>query len=113
MEVYEGPFDPLGQRHGDGATCAKMDGGVKFLGRYHTGQMHGGTLIVADEAGAGAFTHPRMFLGGDFDGVGDVGGSDGSICQGQLKKKRAVPRGGHAADHGRRGGPGREPPRGT
>lgn len=32
MEVYEGPFRE-GKRHGGGATCSKMDGGAKFLGR--------------------------------------------------------------------------------
>ena len=50
MDVYEGPFDPLGRRHGDGATCAKMDGGAKFMGWYHTGKMLSGTLIVAGKA---------------------------------------------------------------
>lgn len=33
MEVYEGPFNRAGQRHGEGAVCCKMDGGAKFLGR--------------------------------------------------------------------------------
>ena len=32
METYEGPFRD-GTRHGDGATCSKMDGSAKFLGR--------------------------------------------------------------------------------
>ena len=30
MEVYDGPIDPLGRRHNDGATCAQMDGRAKF-----------------------------------------------------------------------------------
>lgn len=34
MEVYEGPFNKHGKRHGEGAVCTKMDGTAKFLGRY-------------------------------------------------------------------------------
>ena len=50
MDVYEGPFDPLGRRHDDGATCAPMDGRAKFMGWYHAGNMLSGTLVVAGEA---------------------------------------------------------------
>ena len=50
MEVYEGPYVPLGRHHGDGATCAKMDGGAKFMGRYHAVKILSGILIVAGEA---------------------------------------------------------------
>ena len=34
MEVYEGPFNKHGKRHGEGAVCTKIDGTAKFLGRY-------------------------------------------------------------------------------
>ena len=114
MEVYKGPCNPLGRRHDNGATCAKMDCGVKFLGRYHTGQMYSGNFIVTDEAGVGAFTQTGTFLVGNFHRVGGVVGSDGSICQGQFKNW-AVPRGGHAVDHGQGGwgGPGWELSRGS
>ena len=50
MEIYEGPIDPLGQRHGNGATCAQMDSRAKFMGRYHVGKMLSGILIVDGEA---------------------------------------------------------------
>ena len=50
MEVYEGHFGPFGRRHGNGATCAKMDGGAKFLGRYRASKMLSGTRIVAGKA---------------------------------------------------------------
>ena len=49
MEVYEGPIDPLGRLHGDGATCAQMFDRAKFMGRYHAGKLLSGTLIIAGE----------------------------------------------------------------
>ena len=58
----------------DGATRAKMDNGVKFLGWYHPGQMHSGILIIAGKAGAGGFTHTATFLGGDFHRITPVYG---------------------------------------
>mmetsp|Transcript_41147 Transcript_41147/g.86419 ORF Transcript_41147/g.86419 Transcript_41147/m.86419 type:complete len:972 (+) Transcript_41147:1-2916(+) len=82
MEVYEGPFWK-GKRHGEGAMCAKMDGGAKFLGRYHEGQMHSGTLIVTRNLPSD-FTYTGTFLNNDFHGIGTIVSQNGSIYQGQF-----------------------------
>ncbi|EJK64069.1 hypothetical protein THAOC_15232, partial [Thalassiosira oceanica] len=82
METYEGPFSD-GTRHGDGATCSKMDGSAKFLGRYHKGQMRSGTLVVAGESG---YTYTGTFRNGEFHGSGTIASRDGSIYQGQFEK---------------------------
>ena len=47
LEVYKGPSDRQGRRHGEGTTCTKMDSEAKFLSRYHVGQIHSNILIVA------------------------------------------------------------------
>ncbi|KAL7537152.1 hypothetical protein ACHAXR_007629 [Thalassiosira sp. AJA248-18] len=82
MEVYEGSFW-RGKRHGEGAVCTKMDGGAKFLGRYHEGQMHSGTLIVTRNMPSD-FTYTGTFLNNDFHGIGTIVSQDGSIYQGQF-----------------------------
>mmetsp|Transcript_25400 Transcript_25400/g.45858 ORF Transcript_25400/g.45858 Transcript_25400/m.45858 type:complete len:940 (+) Transcript_25400:94-2913(+) len=82
MEVYEGPFWK-GKRHGEGADCAKMDGSAKFLGRYHEGQMHSGTLIVTRGLPSD-FTYTGSFLNNDFHGIGTIVSKNGSIYQGQF-----------------------------
>jgi hypothetical protein len=102
MEVYEGPFDKLGERHGRGATLMKVDGSAKFLGRYKGGAMHSGTLIVAPtttssshHAGGGAaggggggegggHAYTGTFVGNDFHGIGTMVSGDGSIYQGRF-----------------------------
>lgn len=84
MEVYEGPFR-RGKRHGDGAMCVKMDGAGKFLGRYHEGQMHSGTLIVSRNLPSD-FTYTGSFLNGDFHGWGKIATQNGSIYQGQFER---------------------------
>ena len=75
MMEYEGPFRN-GERHGHGATCVKVDGSAKFLGRYEGGQMRSGTLIVP------TYTYTGTFVNEDFHGVGTMVSSDGSIYQG-------------------------------
>ena len=77
MMVYEGPFRN-GERHGHGATCIKVDGSAKFLGRYEKGHMHSGTLIVS------SYTYTGTFLNDDFHGVGTMVSCDGSIYQGHF-----------------------------
>ncbi|KAL3775490.1 hypothetical protein ACHAW5_000235 [Stephanodiscus triporus] len=100
MEVYEGPFRD-GMRHGRGATCAKVDGSAKFLGRYAGGEMHSGTLIVASSSsssgggdgggkgevgggGRGDYAYTGTFVDNDFHGVGTMVSGDGSIYQGRF-----------------------------
>ncbi|KAL7469902.1 hypothetical protein ACHAXS_010146 [Conticribra weissflogii] len=82
MEVYEGPFQN-GKRHGDGAVCMKMNGAGKFLGRYHEGDMHSGTLIVSRN-NSSDFTYTGTFLNNDFHGEGAIATSNGTIYQGQF-----------------------------
>lgn len=77
MMVYEGPFRN-GERHGHGATCIKMDGSAKFLGRYERGHMHSGTLIVS------SYTYTGTFLNDDFHGVGTMVSCDGGLYQGHF-----------------------------
>ena len=77
MMVYEGPFRN-NERHGHGATCIKVDGSAKFLGRYESGRMHSGTLIVS------SYTYTGTFLNDDFHGVGTMVSCDGGIYQGNF-----------------------------
>ncbi|KAL7544720.1 hypothetical protein ACHAWF_008087 [Thalassiosira exigua] len=84
METYEGPFRD-GRRHGEGAVCVKVDGGAKFLGRYHEGQMHSGTLIVTRNLPSD-FTYTGTFLDDDFHGIGTIVSQGGSIYQGQFAR---------------------------
>eukprot|EP00984_Skeletonema_dohrnii_P010435 scaffold4059_cov144-Skeletonema_dohrnii-CCMP3373.AAC.1 len=83
MEVYEGPFYK-GKRHGEGAVCMKMDAAAKFLGRYHDGEMHSGTLIVARNQPSD-FTYTGTFCSNDFHGIGSIITSSGNIYQGQFQ----------------------------
>lgn len=82
MEVYEGPFRD-GKRHGDGAVCMKMNGAGKFLGRYHEGEMHSGTLIVSRN-NSSDFTYTGTFLNNDFHGEGAIATANGTIYKGQF-----------------------------
>jgi hypothetical protein len=84
MEVYEGPF-LRGKKHGDGAVCVKMDNSGKFLGRFHDGYMHSGTLIVTRGLSSD-FTYTGGFLHGDFQGFGKIATQNGSIYQGTFER---------------------------
>jgi hypothetical protein len=81
LEVYEGHFVD-GERHGRCATCSKVDGSAKFLGRYDMGRMHSGTLIVSSSASQLSYT--GTFANDDFHGMGTMAAGDGSIYQGHF-----------------------------
>lgn len=52
--------------------------------RYHEGEMHSGTLIVARNQPSD-FTYTGTFCNNDFHGIGSIVTSSGNIYQGQFE----------------------------
>lgn len=90
-DVYEGPVDALGIRHGDGAVVNRSDGS-KFLGRYVNDKAHSGTFIRGEETYNGPLIDDWMYdTGGgseaatvtrDEKEVGTLTKSDGTVYTG-------------------------------